>query len=80
MTNSFSISVRLQRTKRESAHISVPLTPDLMRSSGASSAKIDVEKLMQAAVELGQQPDITWALEEQVIAPHPVQTPPDQTE
>jgi len=40
--------------------------------------KIDVEKLMQAAIDQGRLPSTAWSLEgAPVITPHSLQTPPD---
>jgi hypothetical protein len=78
MTKSITVSVRLRRVTTETAHVSVPLMPDLLMPNFDQSGTIDAEKLMQIAVDLGRQPSTIWTLEgEAVITPHPIQTPPD---
>ena len=77
MVKTFSVSVRLQRVITESAHVSVPLTRELFHVNPDGSETIDGEKLIAAAVELGTHPSTDWSVEgEAVIAPHPLQTPP----
>lgn len=78
MSKSFSVSVRLQRVTIETAHVSVPLVPDLIEPNFDETGSIDVDKLMLAAVELGKQPSVSWTSEgEATITPHPIQAPPD---
>jgi hypothetical protein len=80
MANSHSVSVRLQRVTTETVHISVPLTPELWRANleELGTETINVEKLMQTAIEQGRLPSTVWSLEaEPVITLHPLQTPPD---
>jgi hypothetical protein len=80
MTNSFSVSIRLQRVTAETARISVPLTPELMlpNVNQPGTAAINTEKLMQAAIDQGRLASTVWSLDgEPVITPHPIQTPPD---
>jgi hypothetical protein len=78
MSKSFSVSVRLQRVTIETAIVSVPLLPDLVEPNFDESGSIDVDKLMQAAVDLGRHPSVTWTAEgEATITPHPIQAPPD---
>ncbi len=80
MANSHSVSVRLQRVTIETAHVSVPVTPELWKENAdePGTQKIDVEKLMQAAIDQGRLPSTAWSLEgAPVITPHSLQTPPD---
>ena len=78
MAKTFSVSVRLQRVTTETAHVSVPLSEELLQpnpdASGAST--INPDKLIAAAIELGRLPSTHWSVEgDVVITPHPVQTP-----
>jgi len=74
MSKTFSVSVRLQRVSIETAFVSVPLIHDLFDQAGT----INAEKLMQAAFDLGRQPQTAWTLErEPEISAHPIQVAPD---
>jgi hypothetical protein len=82
MAKSFSVSIRLQRVTTETAHVSVPLTLELMRVdvNEPKAGAIDTQKLMQAAIDQGRLPSTVWSVDgEPVITPHPVQTPPDSS-
>ena len=82
MSPSYSVSVRLQRITTESAHVSVPITAEMLlpKLSGSSEQKIDVEKLMATAIQLGAHTGTIWKPDgETVIRPHPIQTPPDSS-
>ena len=72
----FSVSFRLQRTTTEFAFVSVPLTVDLMVEQTDGTAKIDVTKIAQRAIDMGQLPGVSWQPEEQQVKLHPLQTPP----
>jgi hypothetical protein len=76
MSKPLLVSVRLRRVTTETTFVSVPLLPDLVDPNFEESGSINVEKLMQAAVDLGRQPSVTWTPEEATITPHPVQAPP----
>jgi hypothetical protein len=72
-----SISVRLRRTTTESAHVSVPVSDETTRPDGeGEDRKLDVEKIMSAALELGTIEPIEWEQEgEPQIELHPIQAP-----
>jgi hypothetical protein len=73
---SYSLSFRLQRTTTECAFVSVPVTADLIVEQADGTGRIDVTKMIQRAIELGQAPDVTWFPEQRQVQPHPIQTPP----
>ena len=80
MTKSFSVSVRLRRVVTETAYVSVPLTADLLRAdrSGSAENRIDVEKLVLAALELGRLRETEWEIEgESEMTMHPIQAAPE---
>jgi hypothetical protein len=80
MVNSFSVSFRMHRVTTETAHVSVLLTPELMQPNAnePGTEKINVERLVQAALDQARLPSTVWKLDgETEIALHPVQTPPD---
>jgi hypothetical protein len=82
MNKSLSLAVRLQRVTTESRHVSVLLTPELMRAipNELGSEGINTERLMQAAIEQGHLPSTAWKLDGEAVATlHPVQTPPDSS-
>lgn len=74
---SYSISFRLQRTTVEETYVSVPVTDALLREEPAEdgSFRIDTEKFVAAAIELGSGAD--WLPENQQVVPHPIQKAPD---
>jgi len=71
----YSVSWRLQRQTTEFAFVSVPVTADLIIEQPDGTGKINVEKMVQRAIEMGQASNIEWQLEVQTIQPHPIQTP-----
>lgn len=75
-TPTYSISFRLLRTTTEVAFISVPVTADLIVEQPDGTGRIDVERFVQRAVELGHATGVVWQAEEQQVQPHPIQTPP----
>jgi hypothetical protein len=80
MIESLSVSFRLQRITLEEAHVSVLVTPEMWIPNPHNSAeqKLDVEKLVEIAIQQGSLPATTWKLEcPPVIKQHPVQTAPD---
>jgi hypothetical protein len=80
MENSYSVSFRLQRVTTESAHVSVPLTPEFWKQNPErpGTLVIDTDKLAQAAVEEGRSSSTVWTLEaEPTVGLHPWQTPPE---
>jgi hypothetical protein len=44
------------------------------------TARIDVDRMAQKAIEMGQASHVAWYPEEQQITPHPIQTPPPELE
>jgi len=58
MSPFYSVSVRLQRITTESARVSVPITAEMLLPwlDDSTEQKIDVEKLVATAVQLGAQP------------------------
>ena len=64
-----SVQIRLRRTTIEYAYVNVEVTPDLIGSDG----KLDSEGIFRRALEYGQEPQIVWYKEEQIVEPHPVQ-------
>jgi len=72
----YSVSFRLQRTTTEFAFVSVPVTGDLMIEQPDGSGRIDVAKMVQRAIEIGQASGVAWQPEGQQVQPHPIQTPP----
>ena len=69
-----SISVRLRRSRTETAHVSVPITEDVTRPDDEGSRKIDVDKVIEAALLLAKQDSTNWEAEgEPEISLHPVQ-------
>jgi len=79
MGASYSVSVRLQRLTTETAHVSVPITPELLRPSVEDPEQliIDTEKLMEFAIKQGLLSATRWKPEgDAVVRSHPIQTPP----
>jgi hypothetical protein len=77
---SLSVSVRLRRTKTETAHVSVPITDELTRPSDEGAGRnLDGEKIMNAALKLGKHESTHWEQEgEPEIQLHPVQSAPER--
>jgi len=73
---SYSVSFRLQRTTTEFAFVSVPVTADLMIEQPDGTGRIDVARMVQRAVELGEAAGVAWHPEGRQVQPHPIQTPP----
>ncbi len=65
----FSIQLRLRRVTVEYGYASVEVTHDLIQADN----QLNVERLMQRAVEMGQSSVMTWYKEEQQVEPHPTQ-------
>jgi hypothetical protein len=74
--SSYSVQIRLRRTTVECAYILVPVTSELMTDDN----RIDPEKLMRQATDLGRQAFIRWYPEELRVEPHPIQKPCDPGE
>jgi len=64
-----SIQIRLCRTTTEYGYVNVEVTHDLIGLDG----KLDSEGLFRRALEWGQEPQMVWYKDEQVIDPHPIQ-------
>ncbi|MER6208798.1 hypothetical protein ACWDG9_26245 [Streptomyces sp. NPDC001073] len=75
---SYSVSVRLQRTTVEERYVSVPVTDAVMRAEPDpdGSRRLDADKLLAAAIELGRD-DTDWLPEEREVTIHPIQKAPD---
>jgi hypothetical protein len=71
-----SISVRLQRITKEYAYVRVPVTDAIMEVDEKGVGRIDPQKLLQGAVELGRLPQVEWYLEDRQFQPHPIQQAP----
>ena len=72
----YSVSFRLQRTTIEFTFVSVPVTADLLVQQPDGTGQIDVDKMVQRAIEMGKASGVVWQSEEQQVQPHPIQTPP----
>jgi hypothetical protein len=75
----YSISLRLRRTKIEYAFVSVPMDGDVLEPDpeNATQLRVNPQKVVEIAKRMGAEPDVLWAQEnEPVIEPHPWQTPP----
>lgn len=74
----YSISVRLRRTRTEVAYVSVPVVGELVRPvEGTSTGKIDADKLWSEAIRIGKLESTAWESEgEPQIEPHPIQCAP----
>lgn len=75
MDSTLSMSVRLRRVRTETTTVSVPITPDVMRpSEEGGGPKLDVDKIIEAALQLGKFDSIEWEVEgEPEIQLHPIQ-------
>ena len=75
----YSISVRLKRTKIEYAFVSVPMDENVMERDPEDATKLRVngEKVFERAKRMGTEATVLWAQEgEPVIEIHPWQTAP----
>lgn len=72
---SYSVLFRLQRSTTESAFVSVLVTKDLIIEKPDGTSGLDVEKLAQRAVEMGQSSALDWDIENQSVNLHPIQVP-----
>jgi hypothetical protein len=73
----YSISVRLRRTKVEYAFVSVPVNEEIWEQhpDDPKKRRINGEKVFETAQRMGSDPSVLWAQEsEPVIEPHPWQT------
>jgi hypothetical protein len=78
---SLSISVRLRRSTIETARVTVPITEEVTRPGEDGSArKLDVDKIIDAALRIGKLTSTNWELEgDPEISLHPVQADPEQS-
>lgn len=79
MDSTLSMSVRLRRVRTETTTVSVPITQDVMRPSDEGDGlKMDVDKIIEAALQLGKFDSIEWEIEgEPEIQLHPIQNTPE---
>ncbi|MFJ9692856.1 hypothetical protein [Kitasatospora sp. NPDC101183] len=79
---SYSISIRLQRTTVEEAYVFVPVTGAVMGAEPEDGGyrHLDPDKLLAAAIALGEAPDARWLPERREVEPHPVQQAPPGAE
>ncbi len=77
MDSTLSMSVRLRRVRTETTTVSVPITQEVMRPSEEGGSKMDVDKIIEAALQLGKFDSIEWEIEgEPEIQLHPIQDAP----
>ena len=74
--NTFSISMRLQRTISEFTFVSIPINDEVLVQHADGTKRVDVDKLTQQAIILGDLHSLEWHLEEQKVQLHPIQTAP----
>ena len=79
MDSTLSMSVRLRRVRTETTTVSVPITQDVMRREDeGGEMKLDVDKIIEAALQLGKFDSIEWQAEgEPEIQLHPIQNAPE---
>ena len=72
---SLSLSVRLRRSRTETAHVPAPITAALNRpDEEGSGRKIDVDNVIEAALRMGALETTEWESEGQPeISLHPLQ-------
>ncbi|MBS1804314.1 MAG: hypothetical protein JST28_13185 [Acidobacteria bacterium] len=73
------MSVRLRRVRTETTTVSVPITLEVMRTDEEGGGpKMDVDKIIAAALQLGKFDSIEWEIEgEPEIQLHPIQSAPE---
>jgi len=77
MDSTLSMSVRLRRVTTETTQVSVPVTQEVMKS-GSDGPKIDVDKVIEAALQLGNLESVSWESEgPPEIQLHPIQSAPE---
>ena len=79
MDSTLSMSVRLRRVRTETTTVSVPITQEVMRPSDQGDGlNMDVDKIIEAALQLGKFDSIEWEIEgEPEIQLHPIQNAPE---
>jgi hypothetical protein len=79
-SNTLSISVRLRRRQTETAQVSVPITEEVLQADGEGGRKMDVDKIIQVALQMGKLDSTAWEIEgEPEIQLHPEQKSPGTT-
>ncbi len=73
--NTYSILYTVQRVMTEWAHVSIPVTGEVVILREDGSAWLDTEKLARRAVELGSTPELVWEREDQTVRITPLQRP-----
>ena len=74
----YSVSIRIRRTTIEFAHVSVPITDDLIVEKANGKKGLDGQGVMARAAGMGD--GAAWETESIEVEVHPVQTsPPDRT-
>jgi hypothetical protein len=74
----YSVSFRLQRITTEDAFVSVPISADTTVMQSDGKGRLDVPKMVQKAIQMGQAPDVLWKIESQNVEMHPLQIPPPE--
>jgi len=79
MDSPLSMTVRLRRVRTETTQVTVPITPEVMRPKvEGDGPKLDVDKIIEAALELGNLDSAKWEIEgEPEIQLHPIQNAPE---
>ena len=68
-----SISVRVRRTIREDAYVTVLVREELTTLDPDGTRRLDGARVLARAVELSATPGLDWQLEESSAEVHPVQ-------
>jgi len=76
----YSISIRLQRTTTEYAYVSVPVNDDLLVKQADGIGRVDPAKLGEISIALGKSDEVRWHPEDQNIQMHPMQQAPEPGE
>jgi hypothetical protein len=71
----YSVNIRLKRVTIEYAYVIVPVTDDMIKPVSQGEGRIDVERVMRRAIQMGQSPGLAWYPESRVVEPHPIQKP-----
>ncbi len=71
----YSVLLTVQCTTTHWAHVSVPVTDDVLTPTDDGEVRLNTEKLIEAAVELAKSPDIIWKPELQTVQINPLQKP-----
>jgi hypothetical protein len=72
----YSVSWRIMRTSIEYSYVSIPVADDMIKLDADGNRRIDVERMGQRAIEMGQLPTVEWYPESQRIELHPLQNAP----